>query len=163
MADVKGSIESVRPGVRAGRLNNGAMSYVRHWVNDKVPGATLVVLTDGPAAGGQPGIYYNLSPGRRVLVTGMDVDVGTEADNCHFELGYTDAANGAGNFTPVTGHRHIHTAAGRSGFTGYEVQFETAIPIRYSDGARSITFRVNANDASCEVTPEWAGWDEPDV
>ena len=33
-------------------------------------------------------------------------------------------------------------------------------PLRYSDGIRSITIRVNANDAGCTINTGWHGWKE---
>lgn len=161
--DLIGQMGVVEQSTRAARMENAAMSTVRRWVNSKVPGAVAdTVLTDGPGAGGQPGIYYNLTPGKRVLPSRFMFAVETLSDSCVFELGYTDAANGAGTFTPLTPKLIIATGSAVAGFTAHYVTLDPFIPITYSVGARSITVRVSANDAACAVTCGWMGWVEPE-
>ena len=132
-------------------LDNKVICY---WVNNKVPGAAQVVLTDGPA-GNQPGIYYNLNPGETVMVTQICVELTTLNDDVEYELGYTDAADGAGTFQPITPKRAYATAAARAGFEGIVFEITPPAPVRYADGARSITFRIDCNDAGATITPGW--------
>lgn len=133
------------------------------WVSDYVPGIVAwTVLTNGPAAGGQPGIYYNLAVGERVILTGMRFGVTTINDHCHFEVGYTDQPNGAGTFTPLTGHHHIYTGAAIAGYLESMQTFSTPKVASYAAGARSVTYRVLVNDATCEITCSWHGWAEPE-
>jgi len=127
------------------------------WVNEKTPGNVQVVLTDGPAAGGQPGIYYNLAEGEIVLIAMFCMELTTVSDNVKYELGFTDAANGGGTFTPITPARYLKTGATSSGFDGYTTMVVPAAPITYASGARSITFRVTCNDAGAKITPAWHG------
>lgn len=138
------------------------LQTVEYWVNNFIPGAVQRVLNNGPAAGGQPGIYYTLNRGERVIVVGMHYGVLTVNDNCIFELGWTDTPNAAGVFMPATSARYVFTGgaiAGRATFV-----HDRAIPVclRYVDGVRSITFRVTANDATCAIVCAWSGWIEQD-
>jgi len=130
---------------------------VCRWVNDVVPGAAQTVLTNGPA-GVQPGVYYNLRAGEIVMVTLICMELTTTSDTVNFELGYTDAINGGGTFRPLTPERILRTGAAFVSFDGIEFQLDPPLPIRYDAGARSITFRVNCNDAGATITPSWHGF-----
>lgn len=126
------------------------------------PGAAQTVLTNGPA-GDQPGIYYNLAEGQQVLVRESCFGVISVSDNCFFELGYTDAANGGGTFRPITPRLYIRTGAAPAGRSTYDKPFNPPPCLKYSDGVRSITFRVDANDATCEISAAWHGWTEDET
>lgn len=122
--------------------------------------AGVNVLQDGPA-GDQPGIYYNLASGTQVMITQFCYGLTTASDWCTFELGYTDAANGAGNFTPITLERHIATGTSPQGRLDQDFTIEPPLgPLRYSAGIRSITIRVEANDAGATINTAWHGWVE---
>lgn len=133
------------------------MLGICRWINDKVPGATEVVLTDA-AAGDQPGIYYNLQEGEIVVITQMCIELTTPSDDVVYELGYTDAVAGGGTFQPITPKRVYSTGANNQGFEGIEFTIIPPEPVRYTDGARSITFRVDCNDAGTTITPAWHGY-----
>lgn len=121
--------------------------------------AAPTVLTDGPA-GDQPGIYYNLIAGEVVFITQYRVNLTTLSDDVTYELGYTSAANGAGVFQPVTPEYHLSTGAANSGITpGYFV-IDPPLRLTYAMGARSITFRVQTNDAGATITCAYHGWRE---
>ena len=115
-----------------------------------MPGAAQVVLTNGPA-GDQPGIYYNLAPGETIYITCMYWAVLSVSDNCYFELGYTDAPNGAGTFYPRTAAFYIGTGNTVASRTDATRDIRPYLRLRYVDGVRSITFRVDANDATAVV------------
>lgn len=122
------------------------------WVNDKTPGTTeALVLTDST-------LVYNVSAGERVMITGFDYTLDTASDNCGFELGYTDEADGAGTFTALTGHHHLTTGTNKS-YRGEE--HDSPVPPLVADGfngARSITFRVEANDTNATISCGWDGF-----
>lgn len=126
------------------------------------PGAAQVVLTNGPA-GGQPGIYYNLSPGERILIRQCCFGVNTVNDNCYFEFGYTDGPNGTGTFYPTTPRFYVATGAAPEGRITYDKTMSPPPCFKYADGARSYTARVDANDANCQITVAWHGWMEADI
>lgn len=118
----------------------------------------MTVLTDGPAAG-QPGIYYNLAAGTQVFITQFCYGVTTASDSCTFEIVSTDAASGAGVVTARTVERHMATGTAATGKLDGDTFFDPPMgPLRYSDGIRSITIRVNANDAGCAINTAWHGW-----
>ena len=118
------------------------------WVNEKIPGAALVVLTDA-------GLIYDIPVGRRVMVTQYCYAVETTGDDCQFEFGYVDAG---GTFRGLGPHKHVFTGAANAGRTSYDQDIRPPMVIAYSAGARRVTFRVDANDAACEVTVGWHGW-----
>jgi len=125
------------------------------WVNELVPGAAQIVLTPAMA----PILTYNLHQGTRVMVVQYCYAVETSGDNCQFEFGFTDQPDGAGTFYPLGPHKHVYTGAANAGRTAYDQNIgPPPAAIRYSAGARCITFRVDANDAACEITVGWHGW-----
>jgi hypothetical protein len=118
------------------------------------PGAALVVLTEALFAG----VSHNILEGQIAVVTQIHYGIHTLNDNCHFEIGWTDAVDGGGAFTVLVPMFDYHTAAAQSGAI---TQGETFFPppaVWYRDGARSITFRVDANDAGCEIVAHWHGF-----
>lgn len=129
---------------------------VCRWINDKVPGTDPVVLTDA-AAGDQPGIYYNLLPGDIVLASQICMELTTISDSVEFELGYTDQINGGGTFRPITPQRAYATGNIIQGFDGITFELTPPLSVTYASGARSITFRVDCNDADATITPAWHG------
>jgi len=118
-----------------------------------------VVLSDGPV-GDQPGIYYNLVEGEIVFITQYRVNLTTLSDSATWELGYTDAANGAGTFRPLTCEYHLATGAANSGIVPAYFVIDPPLRVTYAMGARSITFRVTTNDAGATVTAAYHGWRE---
>lgn len=125
-----------------------------------MPGAAQIVLTNGPA-GDQPGIYYNLAAGEVVYVTLLCFGVITASDDCVFEFGYTDQPNGAGTFRPVTPEFFVRTGNAPNGRSTFEKRIEPFLPLRYADGVRSLTFRVDANDAAVTITVAYHGFRGP--
>ena len=128
---------------------------VCRWVNEFVPGAAQVVITAAMA----PGLIYNIPAGRRLMLSQYCFAVETTGDDCQFEIGFTDQPGGAGAFTPLAPHKHVYTGAANQGITAFDQDIRPAEPISYTRmGARSVTFRVDANDASCEITVAYHGW-----
>ena len=128
------------------------------WVVDKIPGDALVVLTDGPS-GESPGIYYNLAEGEVIVLESTTMQLLTDGDDIKFDLGYTDQANGAGTYHPLIPPLYSSSGVAVVGFSGS--QRFMAPPhgvVKYADGARSITIRVDANDNSAKITCSWYGY-----
>jgi len=122
------------------------------WANEVTPGLNPVVLTTA-------GLVYNIPADRLVMIVQYCYAVETTSDDCQFEFGWTDAANGAGTFHPVGPHKHVFTGAANTGRTAFDQPIgPPPACIRYSEGARSLTFRVDANDANCEITVGYHGW-----
>ena len=88
------------------------------------------------------------------------VGLSTLSDSVTFELGYTDAANGAGTFTPATCEYHLGTGAANSGIVPPYFVMDPPLRITYAMGARSITMRVEANDSGATITAAYHGWVE---
>ena len=126
------------------------------WVEDKTPGATQVVLTDAS-------LVYNLARGMQVMIRQVCYGIHTVSDNCTFEVGYTTQPNGAGAFTPIAKHTYVVTGNTPTGRESHDIILRPPIRVRYCDGARSITVRVDANDATCEICIGWQGWWEDEI
>jgi len=126
------------------------------WVNDKTPGDALVVLTDAT-------LYYDIPAGKRVLITHVSYGLITVSDDCHFELVSCSAVAGGGTPTAITFHMEAATGDRKSDKSIQRSDFDPPICVNYSSGARSITLRVNANDAAAVITCGWHGWVEDET
>jgi len=138
-------------GEYASRLGRGVCG----WANEVTPGLNPIVLTTAS-------LVYNIPAGRRIMIAQYCYAVETASDNCQFEFGWCDGADGTGTFHPVGPHKHVYTGASNTGRTAYDQDISPAARISYAQGARSITFKVDANDANCEITVGWHGWWEPE-
>lgn len=112
--------------------------------------ATETVLTDSD-------IIYNLSEGEIFLARMVGFGIHTTSDWAHFEIGATNQANGAGTFTPLSPHWEYHTGTVVDGSATETIQIPWA-GIKYSDGFRSITWRVDVNDTACEFNCNYWGY-----
>ena len=121
---------------------------------DYMPGAALVVLTEGLV----PGVSYNILEEQIGIVTQVHYGLHTLNDNCHFEIGWTDAVDGGGAFTPLMPILDFHTAAAQSGAVTQGEIFVPPLGAWYRKGARSITWRVTAIDAAAVITCHWHGF-----
>ena len=121
------------------------------WVNDKVPGVGVVILTDA-------GLVWNIAEHRIVAITSICFGVNTKSDFCHFEVGVCSGLDGGGVFTPLAPHFEASTGAASDGQNTFCVHFSPPLIARYSKGSRSVTIRTEANDAACEVTAGWQGF-----
>lgn len=126
------------------------------WVNDKIPGADPVVLNDA-------GLIYNIPEGKRVVITSIIFSLDSAADSCVFEIGSCDQAAAAGNFTPLSIHFEIYTGQSVDGRSSSVEHFAPPLIVCYSEGARSISVRVDANDAGAVISTGWHGWIEDDI
>lgn len=129
------------------------------WLNNKVPGVAVpIVLTDGPVDD-QPGIYYNLSPGDNILISQIFFGINTTDNSCHFEIGWASGAAGTGIFHPLDLKRFVLTADKGDGTRTFTVAFDPPIEVlKYTNGVRSITFRVTPDNATCQISVGWRGW-----
>ena len=85
----------------------------------------------------------------------------TASDSCTFEIVTTDAANGGGTATARTLERHLATGTTPNGRLDQDLTIDPPMgPLKYSNGIRSITIRVEANDSGCTINTGWHGWVE---
>ena len=120
---------------------------------DYIPGAAQIVLTEGLV----PGVSYNILEGQIAVVTSCMYGLHTLSDDCHFEIGWTDAVDGGGVFTPLMAQFDFHTGNVQAGPVTKSERFAPPLGAWYRKGARSITWRVHANDAAAEITCHWHG------
>ena len=84
----------------------------------------------------------------------MDNDANDLRYDVNSTTGYVDAG---GTFHGLGPHKHVFTGAANTGRTAFDQDIDPPMVIRYSAGARRITFRVDANDATCQITVGWHG------
>ncbi|KPK91510.1 MAG: hypothetical protein AMJ88_13460 [Anaerolineae bacterium SM23_ 63] len=131
---------------------------IRRWVNEKTGIGTETVLSDAPS-GVYPGIYYNMSEGEILHITGIHYGLFTISDSLIVELGMCSAVAGGGTFIPLTPKFHIATGTAIAGHLDQEIDLAArSIAIPYSAASLSITMRVNANDADASATVGWTGY-----
>lgn len=136
-------------------------SFIR-WINDKDGVAALTVLTDGPG-GDDPGIYYNLQPDEVAFISRFCYQLTTISDNLRIEWGYTNQPNGAGIFTPISPIFREQNGANLFRVAQVQALQPPASGVRYTNGARSITIRVQTNDAAARFMAYYVGWSEWDL
>lgn len=143
-----------------GMVDNAAIAAVREGnyacggANSLTPGAVLTVLNT-------PGLVFNFVPGNRAMVTQYCFAVETVNDDCQFEFGWCDGPDATGNFHPIGPQKHVYTGAANQGITAFDQYIgPPPYPVSYRAGARSITFRVLANDAGCQITVGYWAWIE---
>jgi hypothetical protein len=138
-------------------------AFVYGWVNDRencnfgVPGG---ILTDAS-------LVYDLLPSSRVFITQFYYEIQSVSAQTtpwlEIELGFTSGAGGTGVFTPLTGKYQLQVMASwvNEMFAPDYKKFVPPIVVDYdTDGARSITVRVNTDAAGTEIMVEWHGWIE---
>ncbi len=140
---------SINRGVQQARLGHG----LHKWVDDKKPGASSTVLTD-------TALVYNLSAGYAVFIVSCWAQLTTASDNLHVNLVSCTAVNGGGVATDISGHLHVVSSGNMAGTENDEREFIVPIRCRYKDGVRSISMRVDANDAAAVMHCGWDAWVE---
>lgn len=131
--------------------------YVYHmYVDDKTGSGSSQVLTDAS-------LVLNIPDGYQLLITAMHFDMLTVSDDCHFNLVGTTLADGAGDASELCGHCHIFTGTAVSGAESKERPFVPPLLVRYSDGHKSVTMRINTNDASCVISCGFSCWMEKET
>jgi len=126
------------------------------WVNDKVPGAVAVVLTDAT-------LVYNIPAGYQVFIVKTWALLQTASDSCKFTTVSCSAINGGGVATALDGDQDIYSSGNLAGAEHYERDYQIPLVVKYSTGARSITIEVTANDALATIGCGWHGWVEPEL
>lgn len=124
---------------------------IHKWVNDKIASGSAEVLTDAT-------LYYNLSEDEVVMITQLMVDLDTTSDECTFEPVSCTAVAGGGTPTALFGEEHLATAAAKTSHAPHHTKFCPPIRVRYADGVRSISVRINGNDSSAVVNVAWQGY-----
>ena len=143
------SVAVVRDGLHAART--GAL--VCGWITATVGLNALTVIND-------PNLYYNIPVDCRVVIVMICAGLNTVSDQIDFELGFTDAINAGGAYYQGTPVKRYASAANRQHGLDYELTFSVPLIVRYSQGARCVTMRVQANDALAAVDLGWQGWVE---
>jgi hypothetical protein len=134
--------------VREGRCIDG-------WINGGTTYSSQTVLTDA-------GFVANVPQGERLIITDFSMALNTASDWLHVEFGYTDQEDGAGTFTPLTRKYIIKTGSNATRENPFVVDFTVPLCVKYANGARSFTARVQTKDDNAEVYIGFRGWHEKD-
>ena len=145
---------AINEGEMASRARRGY--GIHKWVNNKKPGSSETVLTDAT-------LYFNIPEGAQVFIRKAWVLLNTLSDTCCVNLVSCDAVAGGGTATDIDGCMRIHSSASLYGSEHYERDYRVPLVVRYSSGARSVSVKANANDASAEIDCGWNGWYEEEV
>lgn len=118
---------------------------VCNYVNSVTPGVAQTILTNAS-------LVVNIPSGRMFMLSQLCMGVLTTNDDCSFEVVGMDAADGAGNV--VFAGPAFRIVVGNVNLQGLQTETWHVTPpvaFRHSDGFRSVTFRVDANDAGCQI------------
>ncbi len=137
-------------GLRAARDGNS----INKWDNS-ITGLTTEHVVSTDAA-----IYYNIPEGAQVVVTSLDVGLDTISDEAHAVVVGCAAVAGGGDDTEITHHAHIATDDKKTGRLEVTHDFNPPLVIKYSDGYRSVSLAMAANDTDADVLVAWHGWVE---
>ena len=105
-------------------------------------------------------IYYDIPAGKQVIVTRLVLGLDTINDVAHAYVAGCAAITGGGNATQLCPHSHFVTGAAKEGRSEATRVFDPPICIKYSDGYRSVSLALAANDTNADVLVGWQGWME---
>ncbi len=121
-----------------------------NYVN-QIPGVGLTVLTDA-------GLVLNIPEGYLYVVTSHEISIHTLSDDCLFQFGCCDAINGGGVFHADGHPDYLKSGAAQAVLVTQSHLYIPPLVIRYSEGSRSVTFQVTANDAACAISCGFDGF-----
>ena len=137
-------------GLRAAREGRA----IHKW-DDRITGlsGSHVVSTDAA-------IYFDIPVGKQVIITGIDIGLDTTNDVAHAYVAGCAATAGGGNSTQLSHHNHLVTGAAKEGRSEYNFSFDPLLCVKYSDGYRSVSLALAANDQNADILVAWHGWVE---
>ena len=139
-------------GIHAIRRGGGIQRYV----NSKTASGSEQVLTDET-------LVYNIPEGKQFILKQAFAGVESTNDNCTFKMIGCTEVDGGGTPIEASAHVKISTGAAPVGDATKVYNFIPGVCIKYSDGIRSITVMINANDASAIISCGFNGWVEKEV
>ncbi len=140
-------------GIRAARDGNS----INKW-DDSITGLTPAHVVSTDAA-----IYYDIPEGHQVMVTILAIGLDTVNDEAHAYVAGCAAIAGGGVSTQLSHHMHFVTAVGKSGRSPVNHEFYPPLCVKYSDGYRSVSLALAANDVNADILVAWHGWLEREI
>ena len=137
-----------QPGLDAAREGRG---FCRK-VNAKTAINTQAVLTDA-------GFLLPLEHGKRYIVRGFYMHLGTVSDWVTAEIGVTQNADGSGTFTALGPLFRIDTGAALASADPHQTSIDPPLAVTQADGG-ALSARVQGNDAGASLTLALNGWEE---
>ncbi len=129
---------------------------IRKWAETITPPTTGVTVLTNTA--------YNLEPKTITYVTEFFGNIESFSDTCAFYLWKCKGQNGSGAYEQITARFYFVSAVAGLGFVGQREYFFPAIPVKYSEGWRSIVIAAQALDITTVVTTSWAGyWERVEI
>lgn len=138
------------PGLTAARQGRA----IHKW-DDSVIGLSTehVISTDSA-------IYYNIPAGKQVVIIRISVGLDTADDDGHLYVAGCSSVAGGGNATQLGHHIHYYSGSKKDGRGEHDHDFSPSLVIKYSDGYRSISLALAANDVDADLLVSWSGWVE---
>lgn len=137
------------PGLEAAREGRG---FCRK-VNAKTAiNAAATVLTDA-------GFLLPIADGKRYIVRGFYMNLGTLSDWVTAEIGVTENADGSGVFTALSPMFRIDSGAAATGMDPHQATIDPPLAVTRAHG-QALTARVQGNDAAAALTLALNGWYE---
>ena len=136
------------PGLEAAREGRG---FCRK-VNAKTAINALTVLTDA-------GFLLPIADGKRYIVKGFYMNLGTLSDWVTAEIGVTENADGSGTFTALSPMFRIDSGAAATGMDPHQATIDPPLAVTRAHG-HALTARVQGNDAAAALTLALNGWYE---
>ncbi len=126
-----------------------------HMWDDSIVGLTTehIISTDSA-------IYYNIPAGKQVVVSRMSVGLDTTDDDGHMYIAGCSAVAGGGDATQLGHHIHYYSGSKKDGRGEHDHDFSPPLVVKYSDGHRSISLALAANDTDADLLVSWSGWVE---
>ncbi len=140
-------------GIRAARAGHS----IHKW-DDSITGLSTEHVVSTDAA-----LYYDLPEGYQVMVTALVVGLDTINDEVHAYVAGCAAIAGGGDDTQLSHHIHYVTAVGKAGRSEVKHVFDPPLCVKYSDGYRSVSVAIAANDTDADVLVAWHGWVEREI
>jgi len=106
------------------------------------------------------GIYQNIPAGKQIIIKMLCIGLETASDKLHVVPVGCSAVAGGGDATDLCHHLHIITGNAPSGKVEFMHEYPVPLIAKYSDGYRSVSLALAANDTGAQAVVGWCGWVE---
>ena len=135
------------PADHAARIGKG----VTTWVNSKTASGSSQVLTDAT-------LYKNIGVNETLFITAFHFNLETVSDDCCFSLVKCAEVAGGGAAVDIAGCAHIFTGGTMATGTAKERPFNPPLRVPYAAAAKSVSVKINSNDASAVISCGFHGY-----
>ena len=105
-------------------------------------------------------IYQNIPEGKQIIIKMLCLGLETASDKLHAVPVGCSAVAGGGDATDLCHHLHVITGATPQGKVEFMHEYPVPLIAKYSDGYRSVSLALAANDSNAQAVVGWCGWIE---